>query len=192
MENLRLCSAASGRSAVVLDWGCGTGMALSQLAEEKGLRVVLIGFAKESHKEWAVHKNANFLQGLPEELPNHFKSSSIDLIFSHNGLNYLSGDEIVHHLLEMHSKLKRNGKMFSITQMRQLHHAWFHLLGNILGIFLSLNKSKTVPQSFCQKKRLYLKKLLRQFTKTLAIEYYKIFLLPMFCNAYVSRLATGR
>ena len=30
-----------------------------------------------------------------------------------------------------------------------------------------------------------IKKLLRQFTKTLAIEYYKIFLLPMFCNAYL-------
>ena len=82
----------TGQKQVVLDWGCGAGIATEQLGlEYKGVADVY-GFSKDSYPEWENHKNATFILGIGSHMERYLKRlPKIDLVMSHYGLGHLLG-----------------------------------------------------------------------------------------------------
>ena len=83
------------RLQVVVDWGCGNGETLRGIAKEYGSQIRPIGFASESFPEWeppakthAVNEPV-FIQGTAGDFPRIFKKNTVDLIYSHLGIQYL-------------------------------------------------------------------------------------------------------
>ncbi len=78
------------RPIVVLDWGCGNGRALRDIARKFKQNVKLYGFSKDSFSDWNRSKNQiTFIQETSENTTRFFSKVSVDLIYSHYGLNHL-------------------------------------------------------------------------------------------------------
>ena len=77
------------KPVVVLDWGCGEGLAISQLAGKYGKKVNAYGFSKDSFENWTKIRNAKLIHATKEDLLQYLKDNSVDLVYSHIGLKYL-------------------------------------------------------------------------------------------------------
>ena len=78
------------RPLVVVDWGCGTGRAISSLAIKFKENVHAFGFSKDSYKEWEEVREAKLIHAPEEDFFRYFKDESIDALYSHLGLVHLA------------------------------------------------------------------------------------------------------
>lgn len=102
-----------GRPIVVLDWGCGAGTTIRELAREYGDKVHAYGFSKDSYNEWEHIDNAKLIQATMEDLPRYFKNDSVDLIYSKLGLDHVLGSKtsVDRVLTPLLAKLSPGGKL---------------------------------------------------------------------------------
>jgi len=103
---------ASGeKRPVVLDWGCGDGLAATRIAEEfQGARVV--GFSNQFYEAWRNNEKVSFIHALADDLPRYFADNSIDIVYSRLGLahlNYSGQESQINSLLR---KLRPGGTIF--------------------------------------------------------------------------------
>jgi trans-aconitate methyltransferase len=80
---------AQAKSPVaIVDWGCGNGRAISELAKKFGKKIAAYGFSKDSFKEWRGISNAKLVQATQEDILRYLKDNSVDLLFSNWGLHH--------------------------------------------------------------------------------------------------------
>ena len=122
-------SKGTAKPVVVLDWGCGAGIALHMLDEIFGRQVELYGFSKDHYAEWSGNsKNIAFIQETANNSPRFFKERSIDLIYSFFGINHLLGSQNFYELLgQLLKKLSKKGR-FVISRLDRKPHSPLLLL----------------------------------------------------------------
>ncbi len=85
---------ATGKPAVILDWGCGNGRAIREISAKGGNIVRCYGYGKDSYSEWNHPSRVQFVQESLERSLRYFKRmGGIDLIYSHWGLTHVAGKE---------------------------------------------------------------------------------------------------
>lgn len=78
------------KKPVVVDWGCGKGVAAEAIAKTfPNARV--IGFSREFYRNWLAAKEsgATFIHAEANDFKMYFKDDSIDIIYSFSGLDRL-------------------------------------------------------------------------------------------------------
>jgi len=98
---------AKGERPVVLDWGCGTGRAIVNLAS-RFPQISAIGFSDISYGQWKGTNKAKFIHDTKERLLRLVKNGSVDVIYSHSALSQIGG-KMQEYLLELLPKLKKKG-----------------------------------------------------------------------------------
>ena len=103
---------ASHQKPVVVDWGCGKGIAITELAE-KIRQAQCFGFSKEFYEDWTGNNRVKFIHGVAEDFLRYFKNNSIDVAYSFFGLLHSSGNPrtVLRNVLQVISKLKVGGKL---------------------------------------------------------------------------------
>lgn len=107
---------SSSKSKVrILDWGCGRGVALADLAKIlPANKVSLIGFSADTYPEWlslSKKKNIIFLNSSAPVLERYLRSHPVDLIFSNLGLVHLN-EGAARHIVALKRALPVGGKIF--------------------------------------------------------------------------------
>lgn len=106
-----------GKPVVVLDWGCGNGNAINELAEKCGEMVHAYGYSKDSYKEWVNSDKVKFIHATKEKLPRYLKNNSVDLIYSHIGIGHTfisywgEIDQQVAYIKKIVPKLSKGGRL---------------------------------------------------------------------------------
>jgi len=103
---------------VVVDWGCGDGTALCQLARELQMagiqNILLFGFADMPFPEWnKAPSEVTFILDTVTNMHLYFSKGEIDLIYSFSGLDRLHEDLIVEQFAEFLLLLDREGVVFT-------------------------------------------------------------------------------
>lgn len=109
---------AKKSTTVVVDWGCGKGAAIAELVAQipksRGY-----GFSGDSFREWNEILNGNkakkikpatnvtFIHADANDFFRYFRNNSIDVLYSHLGLEHL--DNQLEYLKRLISKLKKGG-----------------------------------------------------------------------------------
>src|SRR3989344_241833 len=76
---------AKKRRPMVVDWGCGIGNAIAEIAAEIP-KTRCYGFSADSYTEWNHKKGVKFIHATGEDFSKYFKDGSIDVLYSHLGL----------------------------------------------------------------------------------------------------------
>ena len=131
---------------VILDWGCGRGTALTEIAklfpESR-----CYGFSAEFYDDWRSNESATFIHAVREDLPRYLKDNSVAVIFSHVGMTRLGNDEFLDELDKILPKLKRGGKMF----LYPFQHELIEIVARMPGIRLSLKPLERGFQAIIEK-----------------------------------------
>lgn len=113
----------------VLDWGCGSGLALNQLVSRiEGRRIAAYGYDNQSHRSWLRNPRVKFIQEDATQLLRYLKRNSMDLIFSHHGLYHLFKSNpagATAYMIELAQRLRGGGML--ITNFKQLSMIEPHL-----------------------------------------------------------------
>lgn len=104
----------------VLDWGCGSGVAATQLSEQLGSKVNVYGYGDMPHPTWARNSRVKFIWQDHETMLRYFKDRSLDLIYSRLGLYQMLKDTIplgerVSYFARLSRKLYKNGVLVTNT-----------------------------------------------------------------------------
>lgn len=128
---IAMCGKRSGcqGSTMIVDWGCGAGHTLVQLARwleaENITCVKLYGFANEIHPDWQyAPENITFIWDVAENLPMYFNKRTVDFIYSIAGLYYLFLPEYDEHDEDMVAYFKKhqfNGRLFKNYSHTEKH-----------------------------------------------------------------------
>ena len=100
------------REIIVLDWGLGNGRALLEILNELQLNnisnVKLVGFGDIPAQEWHhLPKGIEIILDVDWKLPLYFEKNTIDLIYSHFGLNSMDA----RYYKMLYSLLRDNGML---------------------------------------------------------------------------------
>jgi len=104
---------ARDRKPIVVDWGCGKGRSIAEIAQQfRNARCY--GFSNQFYRSWLQNKEsgAMFIYSDATRFNKYFKDNSINVIYSHYGLNYADWLEyrLVDYLHEhVVPKLKKGG-----------------------------------------------------------------------------------
>lgn len=121
------------RKVVVVDWGCGTGKAITELAAKCQKEANCYGFAQDSYREWKESLSVKYIQAEAWDFPRYFKDNSIDLMFSfsafelneptlHGPWPYIGTDAyLVKYLEKIKSKFEIGGKLF-VFPLRMVYY----------------------------------------------------------------------
>jgi SAM-dependent methyltransferase len=115
-DEIKKIAASKGR-AVVLDWGCGTGKAGTEIAQRFGGKVSVYGCSDVAYKEWAKNEKVKFVQATEQDSLRYFKDGSFDLIYSHFGLIHV-GSGFGQYLESILPKLSVGGKLVTDIEIR--------------------------------------------------------------------------
>jgi SAM-dependent methyltransferase len=77
------------KPVVVLDWGCGQGKAIGEVARKLNEKVKCYGFSKDSYGRWHRNSRVKFIHETADGLLRYLKAGSVDLIFSGLGIHHL-------------------------------------------------------------------------------------------------------
>ena len=103
----------------VVEWGCGAGVALSELAQknEYGNRTRFFGFSDEAFSQWEKYlKAVSFIQAPATDFQHYLKKIRPGVIFSHYGLIHLSPADLAQHIKEIAPYLRPKG--FIVTDYK--------------------------------------------------------------------------
>ncbi len=94
---------------VVLDWGCGTGRAITELAQIFPF-VKAYGISQDSYTQWKKNDKVKFIQEDAENSLRYFRDKGVDVIFSKMALYHLwSSGLMEEYLKKLCNKLKIDG-----------------------------------------------------------------------------------
>lgn len=93
------------RPSVILEWGCGIGNAVNDLTNEPGIKgkALIFGYGDVWDVDWNKIDGAKFLFFVKEHLAEYLRRAGVqlDFIFTHGGMNYLRGEDLVTHLRDL-------------------------------------------------------------------------------------------
>jgi len=92
---------------LVVDWGCGEGIALEQLATEFD-NARCYGYSHTFYGNWGDSKRVKYIHAPSGTLARYLPNDSVDLIYSFNGLSHL-GEELPDEIRKLTPKLKDTG-----------------------------------------------------------------------------------
>ena len=101
----------------VVDWGCGNGRALNDIAEQLEIRKIdnikLIGFGNGLFPEWKnVNKKVSFIFDDSDNFFKYFSEGQIDFIYSHFGLIHIKPDgKFIKYIDKIKPYLNNNGEI---------------------------------------------------------------------------------
>lgn len=104
------------KPVVVLDWGCGTGLAASEIAKKYEGKARVYGFSKDSYKEWGGIQNVKLIHATAEDLLRYLKDNSVDLIYSYIGMAHypiaaFDPEALPNYLEKLGRKVSSGGKI---------------------------------------------------------------------------------
>jgi SAM-dependent methyltransferase len=112
---------ASGvKKPLVIDWGCGTGRTITQVAERKP-QAECIGYSDEYYPQFKDSDKVCFIYEPTGELHKFLKDGSVDLIFSRVALMHLDKYDNKNFMKEVDSlipKLKAGGRIIMDFMMK--------------------------------------------------------------------------
>ncbi len=119
---------AKGSPVVVLDWGCGKGVAANGIAQHYGPLAKVYAYSADSYPEWdTIHADESkprpkFIHETQLGLLRYFKNGSIDLIYSYAGLTHLAGmreptREAMNYFDGLLEKVSKGGKIVFDTEL---------------------------------------------------------------------------
>lgn len=131
----------------VLDWGCGKGTAITQIAMNNRSIVDAYGYSFERYPAWEKNKFVDFIWEDSHRMLRVFKPGSIDLILSNLGIRWLyselagnpkRGVLLSAYIKKLATKLQRNGGLL-VAQIPFEVEAYFEknlafLLGRSYGV----------------------------------------------------------
>jgi trans-aconitate methyltransferase len=101
------------RPLAVLDWGCGDGATIEEVARRFPTGVHAYGYDHHSHAPWLKSENVKYIHQDAAGMPRYIKKGSMDLIYSHYGLTHLLVEmpvqEGIRYLSGLVAKLKPGG-----------------------------------------------------------------------------------
>ncbi|VVB75498.1 Uncharacterised protein [uncultured archaeon] len=96
-----------GRTPVVVDWGCGAGVALEELASSCK-QAKFYGFSNQAYPSWDTKQtNVRLIHAQEKDFKRYFKKNSADLIYSNFGLWHTKPD----YVLSLIPVLRTGGEM---------------------------------------------------------------------------------
>lgn len=113
---ISLAAEDDARTITVVDWGCGDGSALKDIAQylaEKSItNVQLIGFSNIYYNKWEEdfgYENVSFILDRAENFKDYFNDSEIDFVFSHKGLAHLNSQDYTAHMQSISTVMSHGG-----------------------------------------------------------------------------------
>lgn len=93
-----------------MDWGCGEGRALNDLAKKFKDKVNLYGFSRDKYLKWNQrNKSIAFIQETAENSARFFSKGSIDLVFSHRMAEHVPWPEFLSTFSQLAERLSVGG-----------------------------------------------------------------------------------
>jgi hypothetical protein len=104
--------AAGETEPVVVEWGCGDGTAIEELAE-RFPQARCYGYAREHYKKWDNSTSVKYIHAPTGELRRYLKDETVDVVYSRMAMGYLQRNpEVYHREIEgLIPKLKHGGSM---------------------------------------------------------------------------------
>ena len=109
---------AGENSPVVVDWGCGNGTALTQIAREIPA-AKCYGLSDQFFDAWKENTHATFIHATVDDFGRYLKPNSVDIAFSRLGIVHLNYLEQEKQLRMLARALKVGGKIF-VDDINQL------------------------------------------------------------------------
>ncbi|QQR93010.1 MAG: class I SAM-dependent methyltransferase [Candidatus Iainarchaeum archaeon] len=147
----------------VLDWGCGDGTTIEQLAKRYPEEVHAYGYDHQSRRTWITSTRVKYIHNDATSMLRYIKKGSMDLIYSHYGLTHLlygqSLPERIRYTQRLAERLKPGG-LFSMNfdskhemHIRPVAEALQRLLGKEYDVKLIINP-QWPPKRFLHVQRL--------------------------------------
>jgi SAM-dependent methyltransferase len=73
---------------VIVDWGCGAGTSITELAKKFHDKAHFYGFGDVFYEDWRRNEQVKFVHGIGTDFPRYFKKNSIDIIYSFSSLSH--------------------------------------------------------------------------------------------------------
>lgn len=119
---------------VVVDWGCGSGVAAEQLQTIfKRAPVKVIGYSDVSYPDWeAARKQIDIIWTPKEHLPRFFRKTKIGVVYSHLGLMHLNPIELQAHLTKLAQVMERGAILITDLgkEIRESPTEYIHSIQN--------------------------------------------------------------
>lgn len=145
------------RKVRVLDWGCGKGTAITQIAMNNRSTVDAYGYSFERYPSWKKNKFVDFIWEDSHRMLRVFKPGSIDLILSNLGIRWmyseLAGNPkravlLSAYIKKLATKLQRNGGLL-VAQIPSEVESYFEknlasLLGRSYGVKIEHGRELSV------------------------------------------------
>lgn len=96
-----------GEKPVIVDWGCGKGTAISELAR-KNPKAKFYGVSDQFYPNWLRIKSAKFIHAPAEDFFRYFKNNSIDILYSSAAIEYLK-EKLPDYVKMLLPKLRKSG-----------------------------------------------------------------------------------
>lgn len=115
--------------ATVLDWGCGAGETINELAR-KTPGIMTYGYDHKHYRSWTRNPRVAFIQESPYRMLRFIKNRSMDLIYSNFGLIHflttLDTPKMVDYIESLSQKLKTEGVMvMHYPSMNRIENQFF-------------------------------------------------------------------
>lgn len=134
--------ALTRRKVRVLDWGCGKGTAITQLAMNNRSMVDAFGYSFERYPAWKKNKFVDFIWEDSHRLLRVFRPNSIDLILSNLGIRWmyseLAGNPkrailLSAYVKKLAAKLRRNGGLLVAQIPPDVENFFEQNLSSLMG-----------------------------------------------------------
>lgn len=135
--------ALTKRKVRVLDWGCGKGTAITQIAMNNRSTVDAYGYSFERYPAWKKNKFVDFIWEDGHRLLRVFKPGSIDLILSNLGIRWMYSDLagrperavlLSAYIKKLAVKLKRNGGLLVAQIPSEVENYFEKNLASSMGL----------------------------------------------------------
>lgn len=118
VEVKRIVDRYPDKKLAVIDWGCGDGTAINELARQArraGINARFIGYSNLYFDRWKESEDVEFILDNMDRLPVYFENDEIGLIFSHFGMYHVRSEALVEHLNNLSTRIVSGGIIVTNT-----------------------------------------------------------------------------